>query len=79
MHPRRRLPHVGLGQAELPGDLRRFDASLEGGANGVHLARRQMNDGRLGPQLVRVSTDSLGFLPRRFCSASAAASKRSSP
>jgi hypothetical protein len=42
-----RLPHISLGQAELPGDLRWLDANLEGGANGVHLARRQMNGGRL--------------------------------
>jgi hypothetical protein len=41
------------GTAELLGDLRRFDASLEGRANSVQLARRQMNDGRLGPRLVR--------------------------
>jgi hypothetical protein len=33
---RQRLPHIRLGQAELPGDLRRFDASLERGANSVH-------------------------------------------
>jgi hypothetical protein len=50
---RQRLPHIGLGQAELPGDLQRLDASLEGGANGVQLARRQMNGGRLGPRIVR--------------------------
>jgi hypothetical protein len=50
---RQRLPHVGLGQAELPGDLRWFDASLEGSANSVHLARRQMNDDRFDQRFVR--------------------------
>jgi hypothetical protein len=39
-----------VGQAELAGDLRSFDASLEGGANGVQLARRQINDGRFDPR-----------------------------
>jgi hypothetical protein len=47
------LPHVGLGQAELPGDLRWLDANLEGGANRVQLARRQMNGDRLDPRIVR--------------------------
>jgi hypothetical protein len=37
----------------LPGDLRWLDASFEGGANSVQLGRRQMNDGRLDPPLVR--------------------------
>jgi hypothetical protein len=44
---RQRLPHISLGQAELPGDLRGFDASLEGRANRVQLTWRQMNGGRL--------------------------------
>jgi hypothetical protein len=47
------LPHVGLGQAELPGDLRWLDANLEGSTNGIQLARRQMNGGRLGSRIVR--------------------------
>ena len=52
-------PHVGLGQAELPGDLRWFNASLEGGPHGVELSRRQMHGGRLDLQLVgRVNRDS---------------------
>jgi hypothetical protein len=34
---RQRLPHVGLGQAKPPGDLRCFHASIEGGANSVQL------------------------------------------
>jgi hypothetical protein len=50
---RKRVPHVGLGQAELPGDLRWLDADFERGANRVHLARRQMNDGRFDRRLVR--------------------------
>jgi hypothetical protein len=45
--------HIRLGQAELPGDLRRLDASLEGGANSVHLSGRQMNSGRLDLRLIR--------------------------
>jgi hypothetical protein len=40
------------GQAELSCDLRRLDASLEGGAHGVQLSRRQMNGNRLDPLLV---------------------------
>jgi Recombinase/Resolvase, N terminal domain/Recombinase zinc beta ribbon domain len=45
---------IALGQAELPGDLRWLDANLEGRANSVQLARRQMNDdGRLDPPHVR--------------------------
>jgi hypothetical protein len=35
------------------GDLRWFDASLEGGADSVYLSRRQMNGDRLDPPLVR--------------------------
>jgi hypothetical protein len=42
----KRLPHIGLGQPELPGDLRLLDANLEGGANSVQLSRRQMNANR---------------------------------
>jgi hypothetical protein len=46
---RHRLPHIGLGQAELPGDLRWLDASLRtafiwplvGGAAGSGVARRR--------------------------------------
>jgi hypothetical protein len=49
-----RLAHVGLGQAELPGDLRWLDANLEGRANGAELSRRQMNDGRLDPRIAGV-------------------------
>jgi hypothetical protein len=30
--------HIGLGQAELPGDLRWLDANLEGGANSIEHA-----------------------------------------
>jgi hypothetical protein len=37
--------HIGLGQAELPGDLRELDADLERGANSVQLSWRQMVDG----------------------------------
>jgi hypothetical protein len=46
-----RLSHIRLGQAELPGDLRWFDSSLEGGPNRVQLSRRQMNGDHLGPRL----------------------------
>jgi hypothetical protein len=53
MLARQRPPHVGLGQAELPGDLRWFDANLECGANRVQLARRQMDGRHLGPRLDR--------------------------
>jgi hypothetical protein len=63
---RQRFPHIGLGQAELPGDLRRLDASPEGGAHGVHLSGRQLNGNRFDPRLVGVSTDTEGFLPRRL-------------
>jgi hypothetical protein len=47
-----RLPYIGPGQAELPGDLRWLDANFEG-PNGVQLAGRQMNGNRLDPRLVR--------------------------
>jgi hypothetical protein len=50
---RQHSPHVGLGQTELPGDLRGLDASLEGRANGVQLSRRQLNGGRVDLRLVR--------------------------
>jgi hypothetical protein len=40
---RRRLPHIRLGNPELSGNQRRRDASLEGCANGVHLATGQRN------------------------------------
>jgi hypothetical protein len=33
-----RVPHIQLRQAELPGDLRWLDVSLEGGANSIWLS-----------------------------------------
>jgi hypothetical protein len=53
--PGQRLPHIGLGQAELPSDLRWLDANLEGGANSVQLARRQMNGGFDPPPVRRLN------------------------
>ena len=43
---------IGPGRAELPGDLRWLEASLEGSAHRVQLSRRQMNGSRLDPPLV---------------------------
>ena len=49
-------PHVGLGQAELPGDLRWLDASLEGGPHCIGEMARL----RTARQMGRVSQDDAG-------------------